>query len=57
MRKPKKAQNGRQRKPVRQTASKPSDPEWEFLEERFSSMSEDFSRLAEMMPQKDQQAG
>ncbi|MFA6091513.1 MAG: hypothetical protein WCU88_00580 [Elusimicrobiota bacterium] len=33
---------------------KDADPEWEHLEERFSTLSSDFSELVEMMDRDDQ---
>ncbi|MFA5141124.1 MAG: hypothetical protein WC728_18005 [Elusimicrobiota bacterium] len=52
MRKTKKTPvNGkRSMKPRKKAATGDKDPEWEVLEERFSSMSEDFSKLADIMP-------
>jgi len=39
--------SGKHAKSLRRS-SRPSNPEWEFLEERFSTMSTDFGQLARM---------
>jgi hypothetical protein len=55
MRKAKKTPSNNKRVKPRKKASLGSkDPEWEVLEERFSSMSEDFSKLADIMPREEE---
>jgi len=44
------AKSSKPRRPVK-SSSEPKDPEWAFLEERFSSLSVDFNKLAELMPE------
>lgn len=45
--------NGKREKPRKKETTGSKDPEWEVLEERFSTMSEDFSKLADLMPRKE----
>jgi len=47
MPKKKKSPNGKRSKP-KKSASLKDDPEWDVLEERFSGISSDFGKLAEM---------
>ena len=37
-------------KTSKKSPEKGSDPEWEFLRERFDTMSTDFNQLAELIP-------
>ncbi|MFA6029665.1 MAG: hypothetical protein WC969_07420 [Elusimicrobiota bacterium] len=39
----------RAKQPEKKSAATNADPEWDHLEERFSTLSTDFNQLAEMM--------
>ncbi|MFH1725445.1 MAG: hypothetical protein ABII00_12615 [Elusimicrobiota bacterium] len=46
--------NGKRSRPAKKRPSKNPDPEWAFVEERFSGMDVDFHKLAAMMePEQD----
>ena len=48
MRKKKKSPSGKRTKPKKNASSKP-DPEWDVLEERYSGISSDMAKLAQMV--------